>query len=489
MKNRGLLLLVAIPLILSGCAHPQQESSSYEDDSSSLSPSSSSDSSSSTSGSSEDIPGEDDGIIVEMDPMIKTGEDIKPYQLSFQYEDDYFLSSSKTYSEDLSMLSYGATLATATKERGTKFFTDISFENITSHAYDSDPTKDSIGYFMAHKTIGNYELVTVAFRGYNYGLEWTNNFVIGKTGDHEGFMARGKEVYQDLQSYIDTYAKNKTLKLWINGYSRGGALSNVLSSLILKGDKVNVLQDDMFVYTFEAPASLSVENAIAYENVHNITNKADIIASIPPEKYGLKRCGIDHQIYDSNLSTLLKEFDEEINFPEFVPMEETVLGKEIKDDCDLHDWILDSVFNVEETSEDKTAYANTREQYVDNYQEGLSSAIGYVFGMKEATRGEVLTAIKGLGFGVLGLIGDQTGKELADFIKPYLTKDGIAFEEEKLQSDCAVLVKAIGTLFLKTLMLYMMNDYSSNLTRVISMHFSETVYVLLKNAHSKEALD
>ena len=213
MKNRGLLLLVAIPLILSGCAHPQQESSSYEDDSSSLSPSSSSDSSSSTSGSSEDIPGEDDGIIVEMDPMIKTGEDIKPYQLSFQYEDDYFLSSSKTYSEDLSMLSYGATLATATKERGTKFFTDISFENITSHAYDSDPTKDSIGYFMAHKTIGNYELVTVAFRGYNYGLEWTNNFVIGKTGDHEGFMARGKEVYQDLQSYIDTYAKNKTLKL------------------------------------------------------------------------------------------------------------------------------------------------------------------------------------------------------------------------------------------------------------------------------------
>ena len=67
-----------------------------------------------------------------------------------------------------------------------------------------------------------------------------------------------KEVYQDLQSYIDTYAKNKTLKLWINGYSRGGALSNVLSSLILKGDKVNVLQDDMFVYTFEAPASLTI---------------------------------------------------------------------------------------------------------------------------------------------------------------------------------------------------------------------------------------
>ena len=492
MKNRGLLLLGIIPLILSGCgAHPQQESSSYEEDSSSLEPSSSSlepssssDSSSSTSGSSEDVPGEDDDIIVEMDPMIKSGEDVKPYQLSFQYEDDYFLSSSKTYSEDLSMLSYGATLATATKERGTKFFADINFENITLHGYDSEPTVDSIGYFMAHKTLGNYELVTVAFRGYNYGLEWTNNFIIGKTGDHEGFKARGEEVYQDLQSYIDTYAKNKTLKLWINGYSRGGALSNVLSSLILKGDKVSVLEDDMFVYTFEAPASLCEENAVAYENVHNITNKADLIASIPPESYGLKRCGIDHQIYDANLSTLLKEFDEEIEFPEFVPMSEDILGKEMKDDSDLHDFVLGSVFNVEETSEDKTIYANTREQYVDNYQEGLSSAIGYVFAMKESTRSEVLAAIQALGIGALGIIGDQTGKQLADFIKPYLTKDGIAFEDEKLQSDCAVLVKAVGNLFIKTLLIYMMNDYSSNLTRIIGMHYSETVYVLLKNAHS-----
>ncbi|MBQ6731001.1 MAG: hypothetical protein IJR08_03735 [Bacilli bacterium] len=492
MKNKYFLpiILLVSTFIVSGCGNNQPRSSDSGDDSSSLSPSSTepseSSSSSSSSGSSEDIPGKDDGIIVEMDPMIKSGEDVKPYQLSFQYEDDYFNSSAKTYNEDLSMLSFGAAVATATKERGTKFFTDLSFENITPYSYDVDPTKDSIGYFLAHKTIGDYELVTAAFRGFNYGLEWTNNFIIGKTGDHEGFNARGEEVYQELQSYINTYAKNKSLKLWINGYSRGGAISNVLSSLIFRNNKINVEQDNMFVYTFEAPASLSEENAVAYENVHNITNKADIIASIPPESYGLKRCGVDYEIYDANLSTLLKQFDEAIDHPEFVPMEESLLGQEMKDDCDLHDWVLNSVFNVEETSEDKTVYANTREQYVDNYQEGLSSAIGYVFGMKEATRDEVLTAIKDLGFGVLGLLGDQTGKELADFIKPYLTKDGIAFEEEKLQSDCAVLVKAIGTLFLKTLMMYMMDDYSSNLTRLISMHYSETVYVLLKNAHNKQ---
>lgn len=502
MKNKNAfpILLLASAFVISGCNNNRVTSSSYDGgdpsiSSSSLEPAgSSSTSSSGNPSTSSSIPGGGEGeetakeIEVEMDASLRAeGSSTDPYNLTFTYDDKLFVESAKTYDKDLSMLSFASSVATATKERGTKFFSDINFDNIAAHGYDTEPTKDSMGYFFAHKSIRDFELVAVGFRGFNYGQEWANNFTIGKTGDHEGFSARGQEVYQELQSYINTYAKNKSLKLWINGYSRGGAISNVLSSLILKGDKVSVTQENMFVYTFEAPTSLSEENAVAYENVHNITNEADLVASIPPESYGLKRCGVDYQIYDPTLSTLLKQFDEEIELPEFVPMGENVLDQEMKDDCDLHDWVLNSVFNVEETSEDKTIYANTREQYVDNYQEGLSSAIGYVFGLKEETRSELVAALKEKGtFGIMALLGDQTGKELADFIKPFLTKDGIAFEEEKLQSDCAVLVKAVGNLFLKTLLIYMMDDYSSNLTRLITMHYPETTYVLLNNAHNKQ---
>ena len=459
----------------------EQSSSSIPQSNSSSVPSSSSSSSSSSSAPVDDRFHTD--VTVKLAPSLNK-ERTEPYELSFVYSDSYFLKDATEYDKDLSLLSFGASAITEDYLQVKKFFETEQFEDYTPFGYDSEPTADSVGYTIAHKEIDDSELFAVTIRGFGYGMEWANNFLIGRTGDHEGFIARANDIYTGLQSYISDYIGNKSIKLWITGYSRGGAIANALSSLILKNKDINVEQDDMFVYTFEAPASLCEENAVAYENVHNITNKADLIASIPPESYGLKRCGIDHQIYDANLSTLLKEFDEEIEFPEFVPMSEDILGKEMKDDSDLHDFVLGSVFNVEETSEDKTIYANTREQYVDNYQEGLSSAIGYVFAMKESTRSEVLAAIQALGIGALGIIGDQTGKQLADFIKPYLTKDGIAFEDEKLQSDCAVLVKAVGNLFIKTLLIYMMNDYSSNLTRIIGMHYSETVYVLLKNAHS-----
>ena len=422
-------------------------------------------------------------VIINVDPMLKTtGGDI--YHLSFDYDDEYFLSSAKTYNQDLSMLSYGVSLATATARRGANFFMDTKFEDISIHDYDSKPTKDSMGYFLAHKSIGESELFVVAFRGFNYGLEWTNNFLIGKTGNHEGFNARGEEAYQALQDYIAKYAKDRPLKLWINGYSRAGAVSNVLSSLILKDNKVNVTQDNMFVYTFEAPASLIEENAIAYENVHNIINKADLVASIPPKSYGLYRCGVDYQIYDENVSALIKQFDPAAEFPEFIAIDD-LTEEPINSDTDFLNYCLDTVFNKEETSSDTTIYVNTREQYVDNYQAGLSSCIGYIFGLKDSTRSQLLTDLTGLGFGALSIIGDQTGEELLKFIKPYLDKDKVSYNEEQLLSDCAIFIKAVGNLFLTILLIYISDQYSPDLVRLIDMHFPETTYVLLKNAHSK----
>lgn len=495
MKNKSFfpILLLATIFAISGCNNAQPQPSSYDDNDSSSSfepegsssENSSQESSSQPSSSSEDSSGgegEKTGEIeVEMDASLTTNESRGSYKLTLNYDDELFKSSAKIYDVNLSSLSFAASIATATKERGTKFFTDIDFENITSHAYDSDPTNDSIGYFMAHKSIDEFELVTVAFRGFNYGLEWANNFVIGKTGNHEGFNARGEEVYQDLQSYINTYAKDKTLKLWINGYSRAGALSNVLSSLILKGDKVNVTQDNMFVYTFEAPASLSEENAVAYQNVHNIINEADLIASIPPVSYGLKRCGVDHQIYDANVSTLVKQFDEDIAFPEFVSV---TADNPLNSDNDVRDFLLNSVFNKEENGSDPTIYANTREQYVDNYQDGLSSSIGYIFALKAETRSELIEALK---TSAMSILSDETGEELYKFIKPYLDRDNVTYVDEKLHSDCAILIKAVGNLFITVLFLYYLSsDFANDLTRLINMHYPETTYVLLNNAHNKE---
>lgn len=429
-------------------------------------------------------------ITVQLDPGLRAGEDADktPYDLTFAYDDEFFLKSAKTYDENLSMLSFGASIATTNKTRGDAFYNAAGFKDITTHDYDKTPTKDTMGYYLAHKTIDDYELVTVAFRGFEYGLEWANNFLIGKTGDHEGFATRGVEAYQDLQNYLAKYCANKTLKLWINGYSRAGALSQVLSSLILKGDKVNVTAENMFVYTFEAPAGLLEENAVAYENVHSIVNDGDLVAAIPPASYGLKRCGVEHQIYDINVATMMKEFDAKIEIPEFKVLDGLDTESPLETDPQVRAFVINSVFNKEVSdSVPENAYANTREQYVDNYQEGLSNALGYIFGLTAATRSQLMTDLMNKNvFELMGIIFDETGEGLADFLSPYLVQDNITFDSEALQSDCAVVAKGAMNLFMQVLLMYASNDYKGSLVRLIDMHYPEVTYVLLNNMHNKK---
>ena len=465
----------------SSSAKPSSSSSSSA--SSSAQPSSSSSSSSSSSRPEQQYFVKD--IAVKLDPGIKKAEEgqtLEPYNLSFRFDDELFLGNPKEYNNDLSMLSLGASLATMNKTKGTAFFTEAEFEDITSHDYDGDPTKDTMAYFMAHKTIDEYELVTVSFRGFDYDLEWANNFTIGKTGDHEGFAARGAETYEALKTYLNTYAKDKSLKVWINGYSRAGALSNMLASLILRNNELAITQDNLFVYTFEAPASLTDEHAIDYPNVHNIINDADLITFIPPAQYELYRCGKDYQIYDPNVATLMNQFDEGIGFPEFEKIDDNTTN-----DFEYRDLLLKSIFEHEITDEeDEKRYANNREQYVNNYQTGLSNAIGYIFALSGDTRSQLLTDLKGLGFGAITIINDETGAKMAEFIKPYLDKDNVPYTEEGLLSDCAVLVKGIGNLFLAVLLSLAVDGApSKDIGRLLDMHYPETTYVLLKNAHEK----
>lgn len=458
-------------------------SSSISSSSSSASSSSSSSASSSSSSSSSSIPTPEyfsKDIQVDLEPGLKKGESLTPYTLVFNYNDEYFLKDPKEYDKDLSMLSLGASIASGDILKGTAFFTEAGFKDITGHDYDKQPSIDTMGYFMAHKTIDNYELVTVSFRGFNYGMEWANNFTIGKTGDHEGFAARGAEAYQALKTYLNNYANGKSLKLWINGYSRAGALSNALASLILRNNELSLTQDNMFVYTFEAPAALIEDNALPYQNVHNIVNDADLITFIPPAQYGLYRCGVEHGIYDPNVTTLMKEFDSEIEVPEFQEVNEKTTNDEL-----FRDYILDSIFNHEIVDESDTEkYANTREQYVDNYQTGLSNGIGYIFALTASTRAALLDDMKNLGFGAISIIGDETGAAMADFIKTYLDRDGVIYDPENLQADCAVLVKAIGNLFLTLVLSFIAGGaITDDLNRLLDMHYPETTYVLLKNSH------
>ena len=416
-------------------------------------------------------------IEVDMTPNFVEREE--PYHLQFEYNDEYFNRPATTYDKDLSLVSFGAVLSGENASKTNAFYTKAQFNDFVIHHYEETPTEDSVGYFMGHKTIGKSELFTVSVRGFNYEREWANNFLIGAEGDHQGFLSRGNEIYEQLKTYISSYKGDRTIKLWIIGYSRGGAIANVLSSLVLRNNEIAVEQNNMFTYTYEAPACLSESNAIAYENVHNIINKNDLITNIPPASYGLGRCGVDYEIYDPEYSTIIKTLDENINIPEFVEIDASEL---LSKDEDLVAYILKTVFN---STAEEQYLANTRTQYVEHYQAGLSYMIGLLFALKPSTRSKMLTDLSNMGFSAITLISDETGVEFANFFKTYLELDEISYDLATLTTHCIALRNAAAYLLLFTLLIYINEDYSPSLMRLIDMHYVESVYVLLLNAHNK----
>lgn len=423
-------------------------------------------------------PYKNDDVKISFIPTINSRAE--SYELSFKYNDNYFKEDAKKYNQDLAELSLASSIATGYKERGTKFFTDCGFKDIEAVSYDTEPTLDTAGYFLAHTRVEDYELFVIAFRGFQYGQEWGNNLLIGKSGDHEGLAIRANEAYVKLQAYIGKYSQERALKLWINGYSRAGGLSNILSSLILRENKVNVTQENMYVYTFETPKVLSREHALAYENVHNIVNKADLITYIAPEQYGLYRCGVDHEIFDSNVSTLVKALDEGVNIQEY---EETTIN--LSEEITLHnekemiEYIISCATNRE--SSDESSLINTREQYVDNLQGSIVNVVGLMFALSDETKNEIIADIKTKAENIWSLLAIiSSGESMLEYLAPYLEKDSIQYDEEILEKDLEKVRDLAFTAFNPVIMIFM-GGQSQDLVRIIDMHFPEVTYVLLVN--------
>ncbi len=179
LKNSFSLLFIVSTLIVSSCANTNAPSTSFSSTTSSDLAQSSNENSSSLVPPNPQYLKKD--VVVEMDPMLKETTPKVPYKITFSYDDEYFLRDAKQYDADLSMLSFGASIVATHESKGQSFYQDLEFNDIVSHDYDKTPTKESVGYFMAHKAIGDYELVVVSFRGFEYQMEWANNFVIGKT--------------------------------------------------------------------------------------------------------------------------------------------------------------------------------------------------------------------------------------------------------------------------------------------------------------------
>ncbi len=247
----------------------------------------------------------------------------------FSYSDQYFVSTGQNdngygYNHDLLRASLALNVSSwppeasltetnntdaqtmeARTEHLRTFYDRLHLENFEQHNYEKSlyNAEDSTAYSFASKVLYDGSvLVTVAIRGASYGAEWRSNFHVGSKEFHQGFYLPAKSIYQDLEQYLNKHNYNKdTTKIWLTGFSRAGAIGNLLAGMV--NDNQMVLPEHLYAYLFAVPNTVNLSAVDAtnekYANIKNILLPHDMITEIPFDKWNWGRYGVTLTVKDT----------------------------------------------------------------------------------------------------------------------------------------------------------------------------------------------
>ena len=137
---------------------------------------------------------------------------------------------------------------------------------------------------------------------------------------HEGWYNAANKLIKFVNSYVESQNINGKLKLWMAGYSRGGAVTNLAAGLIdnqlgdikkiFPNKPVTLDHNDVYAYTFETPQGANINSKTVkapgdaiYNNIWNIINPNDLVTKVAMSAWGFTRFGTDKFIttkfYDS----------------------------------------------------------------------------------------------------------------------------------------------------------------------------------------------
>jgi len=259
------------------------------------------------------------------------GKEAKDSQAVYHYSDSYFEQSAYAYRQEknrpydprLATMSFNLELSAWSsiqeknyilKNRNAKLLLEeIGFEKFKANQhFQEKPSKDSIGVVIAQKKLTvkeeNYTLIALAIRGGGYEAEWASNLTLGRTGEHQGFKEASEKVLEFLDQYLKENKVMGKLKLWVNGYSRAAAVTNLTAGALNKGRKLasgELKAEDMYAFCFEAPAGTLLgtgNDNERHDNIVNVINVNDVVTKVGPEIYPFEfaRYGKDSFLPDKN---------------------------------------------------------------------------------------------------------------------------------------------------------------------------------------------
>ena len=216
---------------------------------------------------------------------------------SFYYSDDWFLENPEVQNDALALVSMQLTAAAIDGDPdglGTAFLKELGFGNTgLSDFASTDPT--DCNYTWGTKELDDgTALVAVVIQSYAFDQAtkikgWQQNFTVnGETecDEHFAYALAVSRVIDDIAAL----GGDGPVKYWITGYSRGGALANLLAVKLpaLLADR----NTGIYAYTFEAPATVNGDAALEAPYIHNYICEDDPVVNIPV--WGMTRHGADY---------------------------------------------------------------------------------------------------------------------------------------------------------------------------------------------------
>ena len=225
-------------------------------------------------------------------------------RLGFKYSDSFFLRSACSYDHELAITSLGLTMSAFTyKDDGDKHTRSalhaIGCDDRTIESFrfgDQQSCEDSCGYIFGTKKLPDDRfLIPVVIRSHCYGGEWVSNAhaVDDAYPDFAaGFKIAADGVYDSLMKYIEKRGLGRDrVKIWVCGYSRGGAVTNLLGARLTFESGIG--KDNIFAYSFATPPTVLDRAAQFTDNIFNIISEIDVVPRMPLRYWGFTRYGTD----------------------------------------------------------------------------------------------------------------------------------------------------------------------------------------------------
>ena len=337
----------------------------------------------------------------------------KDYNGTIYYTDDYFKPSADRSRPDVSLASASIHLAVASfnamdsaeytdKDRNVRnLLTMLGYSDYDcSESFHQKPSDDSIAIAAAAKKPAgaDYTLMAVAVRGGGYEAEWSGNFSLGKVGNHTDFQQCADYCMTFLRQYVQDHHITGRVKLWLTGYSRGGAVGNIMAGEIDRGNALpglTVRYEDMYAYFFEPPQGVEVSNDprnARYNNIWNFLNYNDVVPLVAMSELGFSRYGRDYYYPDATMANYAAQREAMLHFYDAQESKEfreyTVDDFQMKKFDPANGFIVDDTestmtqgdFERKLVSKMVTDTIKTRDNYVNEYQNGFRAVMHVVFG-------------------------------------------------------------------------------------------------------------